>query len=82
MVWLLVAGLVLAGLVVLVAVTGSLRRRLAELDRVAALVQERTMTAQRRIQARAERLQATAEQVRGDLATVEQTRARLRRPPG
>ena len=82
MVWLLVAGLVLAGLVVLVAVAGSLRRRLAELDRVAALVQERMMAAQRRIQARAERLQATAEQVRGDLAAVEQTRARLRRPPG
>lgn len=82
MVWLLVAGLVLAALVLLVALAGSLRRRVAELNRVADLARERALAAQGRIQAKARRLQATAEEVRGDLAALERTRGNLRGPRG
>lgn len=56
--WWLALALVVAALLLLAVVLGSVRRRVAELQRVAVLAQERTGGTQRRLQERAQRLQA------------------------
>lgn len=76
MVWWIAGAVVLVSLLVLGAVAAGLRRRLAELDRVATLARERAGQAQR-LQHAAGRLAAT-------LAGVQQRAAGLsrRRGPG
>jgi hypothetical protein len=62
-VWWIVGALVVVPLLLLALVVAGLRRRLAELDRVAALAQERAEHAQRGLPASVARLQATLAQL-------------------
>lgn len=77
MVWWIVAAVIVLPLLLLAAVLAGLRRRLVELDRVAALGQERVAQAQPKLLAASERLQTTLTDLeRTSLATQRRLAAR------
>jgi hypothetical protein len=78
MVWWIVGAVIVLPLLLLAATLAGLRRRLVEMDRVAALGQERMAEVQPRLLAASERLQATLADLERRSATVQRRLAAIK----